>query len=114
MALELHMITVDSTDPERLGRWWAQALGGTLEDAGGGHYAVSTAPAGIVLGFQKVDSPTPGKNRLHLDLSSDARAETVAALVAAGAREVYQGEAGPVRWTTLADPDGNLFCISQA
>ena len=67
-----------------------------------------------MLAFQKVDDPTPGKNKVHLDLTSvDVDAE-VDRLVAAGATLVERrGEEG-FRWVTMSDPHGNLFDVASA
>jgi hypothetical protein len=65
--------------------------------------------------FQLVPEKKTVKNRLHLDIriSPDTTVEgEVARLVAAGATELHQGRQGPHRWTTLADPEGNEFCVS--
>ena len=65
------------------------------------------------LGFQKVDDPTPGKNRVHLDFgAADVDAE-VSRLKAAGATEVGRHSIGEnFRWVVLADPAGNAFCVA--
>jgi Glyoxalase-like domain len=54
------------------------------------------------------------KNRLHLDLRvGDAdRDAVVARLLERGASYLHQGAQGPFRWTTLADPEGNEFCVA--
>ena len=121
MSIHLAMVTVDSRDPRALAQWWAQQLGGTLEaygetglidpnsDEAEDAFFVVSSPDRLSLGFQKVPEPTEGKNRLHLDLQSDNRAESVALFVEAGATLAYEMSF----WTTLADPDGNLFCISD-
>jgi hypothetical protein len=33
-------------------------------------------------------------------------------LVARGATFLHDGQQGPQRWITMADPEGNEFCIS--
>ena len=88
MALSIGMVTVDSADPRPLAEWWARRLGGTVVDESGGWFLeVVPAPGSSapVLGFQRVEDPTPGKNRLHLDLATTDRDADVAALVAQGA-----------------------------
>ncbi|HEY1133164.1 MAG TPA: VOC family protein [Nocardioides sp.] len=66
--------------------------------------------------FSQLDDRSPaGKNRMHLDLvvpggAIDAEAER---LVAAGATLVGERREGDFRWITLADPDGNQFCIAE-
>jgi len=115
MTLTIAMTTVDSPDPTPLARWWAERFGAEIvSDHDGWFLVVAGGSLTGSLGFQKVPDPTPGKNRIHLDLScSDVEAE-VAALVAAGATEVARNSAGDFGWVTLADPQGNQFCVSGA
>lgn len=114
-ALRIGMITVDTTDARTLGRWWAAAFGGTvLEENDGWFLMVSLGPGQPLLGFQQVEDPTPGKNRLHLDLVAEDRAAAVERLIGAGARLVAEREMPGFSWVTLADPDGNEFCVSAA
>lgn len=113
MTLSLAMITVDTTDATSLSAWWADQLGGTIEQENDGWFVVVGMPSmSQKMAFQKVEDPTPGKNRLHLDLSSpDLDAETDR-LLAAGAGLVERREMPGFRWHTLTDPDGNEFCVS--
>ena len=64
--------------------------------------------------FQLVPETKSGKNRMHLDLrvSPDAPDAVVERLIAAGAARVYEGRQGPHTWVTMADPEGNEFCVS--
>lgn len=115
MTLTLGMITVDTTDAMPLARWWAEQLGGTIEQENDGWYVTVGLP-GVAqkISFQKVSDPSPGKNRLHLDLASpDLEAETER-LVSAGAGLVDRHEHEGFRWNVLTDPDGNQFCVSGA
>lgn len=112
MTLTTAMITIDSLDPAPLAAWWQAQLGGELQDPyGGEHLLLHAVPVG--LGFQRVADPTPGKNRLHLDLASDDLDAEVDRLVAAGAGLVERRSAGDFRWVTLTDPDGNEFCVAS-
>lgn len=106
------MVTVDCADPDALAQWWSQAVGGEVNVLAPGEFSVLVRPEGVRLGFQKVPDPTPGKNRLHLDLSTaDVEAE-VARLVGLGAEETGRHSFGPeFSWVVLADPEGNAFCI---
>lgn len=65
--------------------------------------------------FQAVPEDKAGKNRLHLDLriGDDDVASTVERLVSAGAAVLHEGHQGPHTWITLADPEGNEFCMSR-
>lgn len=71
------------------------------------------APGGPLLAFQQVEDPTPGKNRLHLDLGAPDLDAEVERLTGAGASVVAQREMGDFRWVTMADPDGNEFCVAN-
>lgn len=64
--------------------------------------------------FQTVPEPKTVKNRMHLDIAvgPDEREAKVEALVAAGATRLWDGEQGPHMWVTMADPEGNEFCVS--
>ena len=64
--------------------------------------------------FQPVPEPKTVKNRCHLDinLAGDSKDDTLARLEARGARFLYQANQGPHIWFTMADPEGNEFCIS--
>lgn len=75
-------------------------------------YVVLIRPDGPRLGFQRVDDPTPGKNRVHVDFAvADVDAE-VKRLTGLGATEVGRHSIGEYGWVTLADPDGNAFCVA--
>ena len=64
--------------------------------------------------FMHVPEAKTVKNRVHLDLRSgpEGAEAVVARLAAAGATELYRGRQGPLQWVTMADPEGNEFCVS--
>lgn len=65
--------------------------------------------------FQLVPETKTTKNRVHLDLriGTDDVDDFVARLVEKGATVLHRGRQGPVHtWVTLADPEGNEFCVS--
>jgi hypothetical protein len=80
--------------------------------------AACSDPAGIGprLLFQAVPEPKTVKDRIHLDLhrdlSDDERGREVARLVGLGATKLWDGQQGPMRWVTMADPEGNEFCVN--
>ncbi|WAC55683.1 VOC family protein [Gordonia sp. SL306] len=113
MAVSLEMITVDTTDPVPLANWWSEQIGGSIHAENEGFFVVVSMGVGKpLLGFQKVDDPTPGKNRLHLDMSTDDLTAEVDRLIAAGATKIADRALPGLEWVTLADPDGNQFCVS--
>lgn len=63
--------------------------------------------------FQRVPERKTGKNRLHLDLrvGDDDVEEVRRRLVERGATILWEGRQGPYAWVTMADPEGNEFCV---
>jgi hypothetical protein len=64
--------------------------------------------------FQLVPEAKTVKNRVHLDVwvgAEKVEAERVR-LIGRGARFLHRGRQGPHAWVTMADPEGNEFCLS--
>ncbi|HVQ88560.1 MAG TPA: VOC family protein [Actinomycetes bacterium] len=63
--------------------------------------------------FQLVPESKISKNRLHLDIrTGDEDVKAVRErLVQRGAVVLYSSSQGPHSWVTLADPEGNEFCV---
>ena len=141
MATDFQVV-VDCAAPHELADWWAEALGWQVEaqdeafirrmiDAGYATEDQTTTHKGALVWKEgaAINSPDPNrprvlfqqvpegktvKNRMHLDLrvGAERREEEVARLVAAGAKELHRASQGPHEWATLADPEGNEFCVS--
>jgi predicted enzyme related to lactoylglutathione lyase len=125
MDLRIQCLCIDTTDPARLGAFWQQALGWRRTDDGQDEdEVVLEAPAdskedGVApdLLFLRVPEAThtvpKTKNKLHLDLriGEDDVDTVVAKLTERGATFLWTGEQGPHRWVTMADPEGNEFCV---
>jgi hypothetical protein len=64
--------------------------------------------------FQLVPEAKTVKNRMHLDLriGTDDVESTVEKLIARGATRLHDGRQGPHTWVTMADPEGNEFCVA--
>jgi hypothetical protein len=64
--------------------------------------------------FQQVPEPKSAKNRWHIDVfvGQENVQSATEQLIARGATFLHDGEQGPHRWVTLADPEGNEFCMS--
>ena len=73
----------------------------------------SKAPARRIL-FQIVPEEKTVKNRVHWDvrLAGADKDAVRAALEARGATFLWTASQGPHSWHTMADPEGNEFCIS--
>jgi hypothetical protein len=114
MTPRIASVTFDSTDPEPLARWWAERFGAEITANMDGFFLiVSGGTLPTQLAFQKVDDPTPGKNKVHLDIQTDDDLDAeVARWTEAGAGSLGKRNAGDFYWVTLTDPDGNQFCIA--
>ena len=126
-------VTFDAADPTALGRFWATALGyveqppptgfdswdafldsiGVPPDQRDTRYAiVDPDGAGPRFFFQQVPEGKTAKNRVHLDLTTDGDpGAEVDRLVGLGAKRLAEQDDGGARWTVLADPEGNEFCV---
>ncbi|WP_127573819.1 VOC family protein [Georgenia faecalis] len=113
MTLTLGMVTCDTTDAEALAAWWAEQTGAEVTETNDGWFAVVRGGGlPVMLAFQKVEDPTAGKNKLHLDLHAEDLDAEVDRLLAAGATLVARRGDESFRWVTLADPQGNEFCVA--
>ena len=134
-------VTIDCAKPHELADWWAEALGWTVEpsdeafirrmiEAGHASEDDTTTHRGVLVWKEgaAINSPDPGrprvlfqeapegktvKNRVHLDLrpGDGDPAAVVERLLAMGATELWRASQGPHKWVTLADPEGNEFCV---
>lgn len=101
-------LCTDTARPVEIAAWWAGLVGAELVPGPDGtprrlSGATGFAP-GVLWKFVPADDPRAAKNRWHWDVLAD-----VADLVAAGA-VVLRERDDEIRWTVLADPDGNEFC----
>ena len=107
-------VIIDCADPVAQAGFWEQAAGWTPHEVTP-DFASLRSPdgAGPYLELLKVPGRKTVKNRIHLDLApflADNPANEVKRLIAAGAAPADIGQ-GDVRWTVLADPEGNEFCV---
>jgi predicted enzyme related to lactoylglutathione lyase len=112
-------IGIDTRDPERLAPFWAAALGyevGDLDEDGVYLDLVPPEPMLPVVYLQKVPEAKTVKNRVHLDLYVPNPDGLVARLSQLGARSIsdWRSGSGGGRWKTMADPEGNEFCVCEA
>jgi Glyoxalase-like domain len=141
MAFDVQ-ITIDCSAPHELADWWAEALGWQVEpqdesfirrmvETGAAAESDTTTHKGALvwkagagvnspepgrprLLFQAVPEPKSGKNRLHFDVrvGPERREAEIARLLSLGATELWRTSQGPYEWATLADPEGNEFCVT--
>jgi len=113
MTAKIGMVTFDAANASALAAFWAKVLDGKLTDEADGWFATVDSPGNVSLGFQKVPDPTPGKNKIHLDISEEDYAAGQERLKALGAKWVTEQKMPFGTWTTFADPEGNLFCLGD-
>jgi catechol 2,3-dioxygenase-like lactoylglutathione lyase family enzyme len=120
MSLRVQCVCVDTADPDRIARFWAEALG-WRRTHGDPDEVVLEPPEGspedgVVpdLLFLRVPENKTIKNRLHLDLRPDDQQAEVQRLQALGATATSVGQDAAATWIVLADPDGNEFCVLRA
>ena len=127
MTVTIASVTFDCADALTVGTFWSAAHGPPARPQGlqrlrgdrlrrpprpGGWAPVERAQDPTWL-FVKVPEPKTAKNRIHLDVAaSDPEAE-VARLVELGATRVRDTDEFGYRWTVMADPEGNEFCVAK-
>ncbi|MGA5065846.1 VOC family protein [Streptomyces exfoliatus] len=108
-------VTIDCADADALAAFWAQVLDVevTAEDGVGDPEVVSP---GAALLFIQVPEEKVVKNRVHLDLQPQDRTrdEEIERLLGLGATLVDdRRNPDGTGWATLADPEGNEFCVER-
>ncbi|MGD0602921.1 MAG: VOC family protein [Streptosporangiaceae bacterium] len=121
MPTRLVQLVIDATDPARLGRFWAAALGWEVVTEEPDEVEIWPRgyrypdPMALPLTFLRVPEDKDGKNRVHLDLATETAAHQAAEmerLLSLGAVPADIGQEN-VPWQVLADPEGNEFCVLE-
>jgi Glyoxalase-like domain len=121
MVRSLLAVVVDCRDCLSQANWWANALDHQVTERNPNEYEVSDPASGATpLYFMNVPESKMGKNRVHIDISTDGSVEDeVTRLVAAGATFVEMRQdpatyANPDTLAVMQDPEGNEFCVLNA
>ncbi|MFE0698577.1 VOC family protein [Streptomyces sp. NPDC058872] len=111
-------VTIDCADAYSLAGFWAAALDTKLsDDDRPGDPEALVESVGVSLLFIRVPEAKSVKNRVHLDLQPQDRTrdEEVERLVALGATLLHdRRNQDGTGWVTLADPEGNEFCVERS
>ncbi|WP_327375739.1 VOC family protein [Streptomyces sp. NBC_01216] len=117
MACRISELVIDCTDPEGLAVFWSEVLGYVelgRDDEGG--IEIGPPEAGFggpqpTLILSPHSDPSPGKLRLHIDVSATDRDQDaeLERLLAIGARPVDIGQTGKESWHVLADPNTSNY-----
>ncbi|MFB7345614.1 VOC family protein [Streptomyces hydrogenans] len=118
MSSLVRHVTIDCADAYALAGFWAEVLNGKVSDddrPGDPEALVESEGAGLL--FIRVPESKAVKNRVHLDIQPQDRTrdEEVERLLALGATLVgdHRNPDG-TGWATLADPEGNEFCVERS
>ena len=104
-SYRVHGIGIDCRDPEQLARWWGELFDVEPEvDPADGVWTLTgiAVDERMTLDFAPVPEPRTEPNRVHWDVVG-----RVDEVLARGATHLWDTP----RWTTLADPEGNEFCV---
>ncbi|MGH4029908.1 VOC family protein [Actinomycetota bacterium Odt1-20B] len=120
----LRNIVLDCPDPRQLAEFYAEIIGGTIEDDG--DWVDLVAPGRVKVSFQRVSDLRPPEwphsdsnaQQLHLDLDAGRTDEEVDAaqekVLALGARPLDLDDDGGKRdFRVYADPAGHPFCLCK-
>jgi catechol 2,3-dioxygenase-like lactoylglutathione lyase family enzyme len=121
MASRATTVLVDCRDAEVLAAFWCAVLGYEVVERSDGDVEIGPpgrpekGPVPTLL-LQAVPDPTPGKNRLHLDLNATDRDQDaeLQRLLDLGATPADVGQTGEESWHVLSDPEGNVFCLLRS
>lgn len=118
MAAPLHFaqVVVDCANAKQLAGFYAALLDREMVEDSNEFFAflpASADPPWPGLMFLQVPEPRQGKNRVHIDLHTQDRAAATAKAVALGATKLGEFDEFGAIWTTLSDPEGNVFDIAE-
>lgn len=115
VPVSLGAVNVQATDLEHLAGFWSELLGSRRSP--GAHYLPPAGPGGFAMFFQQLEGSRAIEQITHMDLTVPwgNRQSMATRAVALGATRQWDvlTEHAHVQWTTLADPEGNLFCIAE-
>jgi predicted enzyme related to lactoylglutathione lyase len=112
--MSIHLV-LDCANLEVLAEFWSKALGYTVSGFAEQWGMLKGPNEGEVFLLQRVPEPKSGKNRMHIDITADDIEAKAEELETIGATRL---EAGPISqfgmtWITMADPEGNEFCVCK-
>jgi hypothetical protein len=113
-SLGFGQVVLDCAIADQLAQFWSALVDRPVLSGANEFFAVVPASEDgrfPSLMFLAVPEPRQGKNRLHLDLTSTDLNGAVERAVSLGATKVAEYDEYGTIWTTLADPEGNLFDI---
>lgn len=107
-------VVINAIDHDLLVEFWSKLLDVEVTRSFPPHFTwlAPQREGGISLAIQRVDNPTEGRNRVHLDTAVPDLDEAVARIESLGGSFVEDHEVSGFQWKVMADPEGNEFCIA--
>jgi hypothetical protein len=112
VSLSVAALSIDCADSVALADFWAKALGRPVSPgkvAGDTALDATDPESGPRMLFHNVPELKTANNRFHLVLVTEHYDEEIERLTGLGARPLNETKLPEVRWTTLADLEGNEF-----
>jgi hypothetical protein len=112
-------VTIDAVEAEPIAAFWEAALGYRRLYEREPYIVLEPPPDDVRprIVIQRVDRLSSEKTPVHIDLRVDDPDTEVERLQSLGATVewvVDESASGFIRWTTMADPQGTLFCVCPA
>lgn len=108
-------VMIDCNDIDTMVDFWCKALGLEVKARYPDYVWLSgLSEKGPAMAFQRVPEPRQGKNRIHLDIGAEDPGAFADRVIELGASRVEDREAHGFHWSVLADPEGNVFCVTKA
>jgi len=117
MPLSFEQVVFDCRNAATLAEFWSKLLEQPVDPGASEFFATvgrtGEYPLPTAFMFIQVPEERTEKNRLHVDLGSVSAAADIERAIAIGAQRVADFDEYGTVWTTLRDPEGNLFDIAQ-
>lgn len=107
-------VVIDVSDIERSAAFWGALLGQepSQSRANGTFITVGALERATWLILQRVPDSKAAKNRVHLDFTVADVDDAANRILALGGTKVREVREGGGHFVTMADPDGNEFCLA--
>ena len=116
MTLNFEQVVFDCRNALTLAEFWSKVLEQPVDPGANEFFATvgrsGALPLPTAFMFIQVPEERVGKNRLHVDLGSATPEDDIARAVANGAERFADFDEYGTAWTTLRDPEGNVFDIA--
>ncbi|CAN5842084.1 VOC family protein [soil metagenome] len=111
----LGAIVINATDHDGLVAFWSELLDVGVARQVPGYFTwlePQESAGSVSVAVQRVDAPTEGRRRLHMDFGVDDVDAAVARVVELGGEHLEDQQVPGFAWKVMADPEGNEFCMA--